>query len=264
MDPAARRLEAWQGSRIIDVMGDHLADSATPPQAWSADDHDADAGPRGHRDEDWRKAPWACVNEDEQVVVTFQALADEILAVRSPRLIAVDGRSGSGKTAFAARLRRFLAGAVVIEVDDFLNWSDLNDWWLRLENEALAPLLAGDPARFRTRDWNTDPLGKGLDGWREVDPAHTIIVEGVTSSRASIADKLSMSFWVEAPPDVRMARGIARDGEAMRPFWQDWMRLEDEFFALDDAPGRATYLIAGEPAVFHDAEREVVVLVRSG
>lgn len=195
--------------------------------------------------------------------MTFQALADEILAVRTPRLIAVDGRSGSGKTTFAARLRRFLPGAVVIEVDDFLNWSDLNDWWPRLEKEALAPLLAGHSARFRTRDWNRDPLGKSLDGWRDLDPAHTIIVEGVTSSRASIADKLSMSFWVEAPGNVRVARGVARDGEAMRPFWQNWMRLEDEFFLRDDAPGRATYVIAGEPAVFHDAEREVVVLVQS-
>jgi hypothetical protein len=40
------------------------------------------------------------------------------------------------------------------------------------------------------------------------------------------------------------------------------MQLEDEFFASDDASGRATYLIAGESAVLHDPEREVVVLVR--
>lgn len=86
----------------------------------------------------------------------------------------------------------------------------------------------------------------------------------MTSSRAAIADKLSMSFWVEAPHDVRMARGIARDGEAMRPFWQNWTQLEDEFFVRDDARGRATYLIAGDPAALHDVEREVVVLVRTG
>jgi hypothetical protein len=203
------------------------------------------------------------MNEHQPAVVAYQVLADEILTARSPRLIAVDGRAGSGKTTFATRLRRFLPGAVVIEVDNFLHWSDLDDWWSRLEKEALAPLLAGDPARFRTRDWNVDPLGNSLDGWRELGPAHTIIVEGVTSSRVAIADRLSMSFWVEAPPNVRMARRIARDGEAMRPFWQNWMQLEEEFFVLDDARGRATYLIAGEPAVRHDAEREAVLVERS-
>lgn len=211
-----------------------------------------------------RAASWACMNEHQPVVVAFQVLADEILAARSPRLIAVDGRAGSGKTTFATRLRRFLPGAVVIEVDNFLDWSDLDDWWPRLEEEALAPLLAGDRARFRARDWNTDPLGKSLDGGRDLDPAHTIIIEGVTSSRAAMADRLSMTFWVEAPRNVRMARGMARDGEAMRPFWQNWMQLEDEFFVRDDARGRATYLIAGEPAVHHDPEREVVVLARPG
>ena len=204
------------------------------------------------------------MNEYRPVVVAFQVLADEILAARSPRLIAVDGRAGSGKTTFATRLRRFLPGAVVIEIDDFLDWGDLDGWWPRLEKEALAPLLGGDRARFRTRDWTMDPLGKSLDGWHDLDPAHTIIVEGVTSSRAAIAERLSMSFWVEAPHNVRMDRGIARDGEAMRPFWQNWMQLEDDFFARDDARGRATYLIAGEPAVLHDAERELVVLFRPG
>lgn len=201
------------------------------------------------------------VDEHQSVVVAYQVLADEILAARSPRLIAVDGRAGAGKTTFASQLCRYLPGAVVIEVDNFLDWSDLDDWWPRLEEEALAPLLAGERARFRTRDWNTDPLGKGLDGWRHLDPAQTIIIEGVTSSRIVIADRLSMSFWVEAPRSVRIARGIARDGEAMRPFWQNWMRLEDEFFLSDDARGRATYLIAGAPAVPHDPEREVVALV---
>lgn len=204
------------------------------------------------------------MNEHQLVVVAFQALADEILAARSPQLIAVDGRAGSGKTTFATRLRRFLPGAVVIEVDDFLDWGDLDDWWPRLDKEALAPLLAGDRARFRTRDWEGDPLGKSLDGWRDLEPAQTIIVEGVTSSRAAIAGRLSMSFWLEAPRNVRMARGIARDGEAMRPFWQDWMRLEDEFFVRDDASRRARYVVAGGPAVLHHVDREVVVLVRPG
>lgn len=196
--------------------------------------------------------------------VPFRTLASEILALETPRTIAVDGRGGSGKTTFAARLVCSLPGVALIEVDDFLNWSDLNGWWPRLEADALAPLLAGKRARYRIRDWGKDPLGQSLDGWRVLDPSHTIVVEGVTSSRAMIADKLSMSFWVEAPRDVRLARGVARDGEAMRPAWETWMRLEDEFFRRDDAPRRATYLIDGDPAISHDEEAEAVVLAPGG
>jgi energy-coupling factor transporter ATP-binding protein EcfA2 len=85
----------------------------------------------------------AGVNDERPVIVSFEALADEILVVDSPRLVAVDGRAGSGKTTFATRLGRLLPAAVVIEIDDFLNWSDLDDWWPRLEKEAIAPLLAG-------------------------------------------------------------------------------------------------------------------------
>ncbi len=79
------------------------------------------------------------MNEHQRVVVAFQVLANEILAARSSQLVAVDGRAGSGKTTFATRLRRFLPGAVVTA--PFLDWSDLDDWWPRLEKEALAPLL---------------------------------------------------------------------------------------------------------------------------
>ncbi len=203
----------------------------------------------------------AGVNEQRPVIVSFRSLAQEVLAAERPRLVAVDGRGGSGKTTFASRLRRFLPSVAVIEIDDFINWSDLYDWWFRVEKEAIAPLLAGERARFRIRDWETDPLGASLGGWRDLGPAETIIVEGVTASRASIAQRLSMSFWVEASPDVRLARGVGRDGESMRPVWQNWMRLEDEFFERDDARGRATYVVNGDTDVTHDGEAEVAVVL---
>jgi hypothetical protein len=206
----------------------------------------------------------AGVNEQAPVIVSFQSLADEILKTESPRLVAVDGRGGSGKTTFATRLARLLPAVVVIEVDDFLRWSDLDDWWPRVEDEAITPLLAGERARFRIRDWDTDPLGESLDGWRDVGPADTIILEGVTSSRASMAQRLSMSFWLEAPPNVRLARGLARDGQTMRSTWQNWMRLEDEFFERDDAPGRATYVVVGDAAVPYDEETEALLLGLTG
>jgi len=196
-------------------------------------------------------------------VRSLSSLASEILAaprLRAVRLVAVDGRAGAGKSTVARALAAACGGMPVIRVDDFLYWRDIEGWWPRLEREALRPLLAGSPARFRVRDWANDPLGRGLNGWAEVATAHVIIVEGVTSSRQAIAADLTMSLWVETPPSERLRRGIAREGEHRRSLWLEWMALEDDFFGRDGAPARADYILCGQPSRAYDRATEVVIL----
>jgi hypothetical protein len=45
-----------------------------------------------------------------------------------PRIVAVDGRSGSGKTAFAERLRTAIPGAQVVHTDDIAWWHSRFGW----------------------------------------------------------------------------------------------------------------------------------------
>ncbi len=196
-------------------------------------------------------------------VRSLAALASEIRGrpcSRDVRLVAVDGPGGAGKSTVARALAAACGGVPMIRVDDFLYWRDIDGWWPRLEREALRPLLAGSPARFRIRDWANDPLGQGLDGWAEVEPAHLIILEGVTSSRQAIAGDLTMSLWVETPSGERLRRGIARDGEQRRALWIEWMALEDEFFARDGAMARAGHIVSGQPSCAYDRATEVVIL----
>jgi hypothetical protein len=175
------------------------------------------------------------------------------------RLVAVDGRGRSGKSTLAWALAAACGGAPVVRVDDFLYWHDIEGWWPRLEHEALRPLLAGSPARFRVRDWAGDPLGRGLAGWAEVRPAEVVIVEGVTASRRAIAADLALSFWVSAPRAERLRRAAARDGAGRLALWAEWMDLEDAFFARDGAPGRAAYQVCGFPRRRCDPGTEAVV-----
>lgn len=188
------------------------------------------------------------------------------IARRSPRLgatrlVAVDGPGGSGKSTLARRLARELGDATVIETDDFSSWDVPLGWWDRFETDVLAPIAAGQPRiRYRRHDWIADRLGD----WREHGIGAVTIVEGVSSSRAAVADRLSYALWVDAPPEVRLARGLERDGEAWRAHWASWMAAEDAFFAADAARGRADLVVDAYPSVPHDPDREIVVLAPAG
>ena len=160
-------------------------------------------------------------------------------------LVAVDGPSGSGKSTFAARLATAL-DAPVVPIDDFVSWDDFDGWWARLEEQVLAPYLADRPVTYQRRDWGRDPLGAGLGEWRALLPARGLILEGVTSSRRKVADRLTFAVWIEAPRAVRLHRGLERDGEQMRSTCLAWMGREDSFFDEDGARDRADLLVDGD------------------
>lgn len=187
---------------------------------------------------------------DHVAIITYRSLRDDILAGPAPapvRIVAIDGPSGAGKSTFARRLARALDGAPLIEVDDFVSWDNLDGWWPRLEDQVLGPLLAGGSAVYQQRDWENDPLGEGLGGWRTVPLAPVVILEGVTSSRQAVADRLTLAVWVDAPADLRLERGLARDGNDMRDYWIDWMRREDAWFARDHTKERAHLTVDATP-----------------
>lgn len=174
------------------------------------------------------------------------------------RLVGIDGPAGAGKTTLARRLGQ-LARAPVIELDDFMSWTDLDWWWPRFESQVLKSLLAGRDAQYGVRDWRNDAAGESLRGVKTVPWSPLVIIEGVTSTRFVVAGRLAFRIWVEAPESLRLARGVQRDGESNRDFWENWLRLESEFFAKDGARKRADLIVLGAPVTPHDPERELVV-----
>jgi hypothetical protein len=173
------------------------------------------------------------------------------------RLVGVDGPSGSGKSTLATRLAA-RAGAPVVEIDDFVSWSDFAGWWPRFERQVLTPLLSGADARYQVRDWANDELGMSLDGWKTLAWAPLVILEGVTCTRLAAANRLAYRIWVDAPEDLRLQRGLERDGTSHRQLWLTWMDEEREFFATDGTRARADLRVIGHPTVPHDHETELV------
>lgn len=193
-------------------------------------------------------------------VATFAELAELVMS-RPPRcgpvrLVAVDGPGGAGKSVFAERLARSLGDVPVIHTDDFASWENPVGWWPRLERDVLAPLEQGEPVSFRAYDWLRRRLGER----RLVPPSDVVLLEGVSSSRQAVAERLSLAIWIETAAPERLARGIARDGPAMRDQWVRGMAKEDAHFLPDRARERADVSVDGSPTLTHDPETEYVAL----
>ena len=153
-----------------------------------------------------------------------------------------------------------LGAAQVIHTDDFAAWDVPIEWFPRLREQVVEPLAAGRPGSYQRYDW----VRRELAEWHDVPVAPVIILEGVSAGRREIADLLAFTVWIETPADLRLARGIERDGEELRPFWNDWIRAEEAHFAADHTRERADLIVIGDPSVPHDPATEFVNLAGLG
>ena len=151
-------------------------------------------------------------------------------------LVGIGGHGGAGKTTLA----RMIPGAQIVSTDEF--WTGEGFDIERLAREVVAPLCAGTVARFASYDW----AARTARGLRVVEPVGVVVVEGVCALHRTLRDAYAVRIWVEAPHDVRLARGVARDGEAARATWVDvWMPSEDRYVARDDPVGCAQLVVDG-------------------
>lgn len=157
-----------------------------------------------------------------------------------PLLVGIGGHGGAGKTTLA----RMIDGAQIVSTDEF--WDGEGFDIERLRREVVEPLLRGEAATFSSYDW----AARETRGSREVTPRGVIVVEGVCALHRRLRGAYAVRAWVEAPYDVRLARGVARDGEAARSTWVDvWMPSEDRYVAADDPVSAADVVIDGSEAI---------------
>ena len=160
----------------------------------------------------------------------------------STKIVAIDGRGGAGKSSLAERLAQELGGAQILRTDDFASWENPLDWWPRLIEEALEPLSRNQPARYRRTDWGSeDHEERG-----EVVPAEFVILEGVSASREAFRPFLTYSIWIETPRELRLRRGLERDGEEARAQWEQWMAEEDDYVRREKPQERADLVVPGD------------------
>jgi para-aminobenzoate synthetase len=151
----------------------------------------------------------------------------------APVIIAVDGRSGAGKTTLAvelaARLRQHHKVSLFHLEDIYPGWNGLMPGIERYVATVLAPLSAGQAAEWTSWDWE-----RHYDGGLNVTlPADIVIVEGVGAAADAARPMLDAVVWVESPGDDRRRRALTRDGSTYEPYWDSWAAQEDEWLQAD-------------------------------
>lgn len=162
----------------------------------------------------------------------------------SGRLVCVDGPAGSGKSTLAAALAVALGGAPVVHLDDlYPGWEGLPEVGGRVL-DLLTPLAQGRAGRYRRYDW----VSGGYAEEHAVAPGPWLVLEGVGAGQSAWASLTTLLVWVEVPDDLRLERGIGRDGEGMRSHWVRWMAGEREHFARERTRERADVHVDGAAA----------------
>jgi uridine kinase len=152
-----------------------------------------------------------------------------------PRVL-IDGRSGSGKTEFAALLVAAWPGAQLVRLDDlYPGWNGLEAGSALVHTRVLGEL------RWQRWDWAANQPAE----WHTLDPTRPIVVEGCGALSIENRRVATLGLWVDLDDATRKARALARDGASYAPHWDEWAAQEEIFIARESPRERADAIING-------------------
>jgi hypothetical protein len=158
-------------------------------------------------------------------------------------LIGVDGRSGSGKSTFAADLAETAAGVTVVHTDDIAWHHSFFDWHELLVDGILAPLRQdGPPVGYRPPAWDARDRPGSID---VPSGTEVLVVEGVGACRAELHSWFDATVWIQSDPDLAYRRVVARGDDPVE-FVDEWTAEELPFLAHDRPWARATLIVSGQ------------------
>jgi uridine kinase len=155
------------------------------------------------------------------------------------RVIAIDGRAGSGKTTLAGQLAERVAAPIVQLEQLYPGWDGLQAGIDLVVEAVLIPLSADQVAEVPRYDWLASRF---IEPWPLEHP-ELLIVEGVGAGARAAAAFASVLVWLELDADLRKERAMARDGDVFRPHWARWAEQEDVLLAREQTPARADIIV---------------------
>jgi uridine kinase len=179
-------------------------------------------------------------------------------AARRP-VVAVDGRSSSGKSTLAQRIEGILPGTSVVHTDDVAWHQSCFDWPDFLIDGVLRPLQVGQPVRYRPPSWDA----RGRPGSIDVPvESSLVVVEGVGAARAEAMPFLDAVVYVQVDLAVAAQRNLVKvkADEISRTDFEAWMAEEIPFVAKHRPWERADFVVAGSAVSVVPSASEVAVV----
>ncbi|HEU5139499.1 MAG TPA: uridine kinase [Bacillales bacterium] len=182
-------------------------------------------------------------------------------------IVGIDGFGGAGKRTLAREMETLCSDVTVVEMDDFFlpsvereknrKQNEIGDVdWRRVKDQVLMPLSQDQDGRYQRYDWDLDQLAE----WHRVPTCGIVVVEGVYATRNELAGFYDYKIWVESPRELRLQRGIERDGEDARDWWENnWMPEEERYDRAQNPRASADLLIDGTGQSAAISEGEVIV-----
>ena len=165
------------------------------------------------------------------------------------KIIAIDGRSASGKTTLAEALRE-ITGAGIIHMDDFflpaglrtetrLNTPGGNVHHERFLSEVIPCLRSNEPFSYGVFDCET--MATGMP--REVAASCLRIVEGAYSHHPALGDYMDLRVFSDIDADLQLQRIKERDGDYTEVFTSRWIPLEEQYLCSFSVADKADIII---------------------
>lgn len=167
------------------------------------------------------------------------ALIEHAARRRLPVIVGVDGRSGAGKSTFAAALAAasrarliegdaFYAGGPELRRDTAQQRSDACIDRPKLR-AVLQQLKAGRAAKYRAFDWEAFD-GSLSNQAITLEAADLVILERVYSCHPDLRDLLDVKILLTVPNALRQQQLVDREG-ALGPWKRQWHEAEDWYFS---------------------------------